>query len=92
LPSFSQQIFIFFSVLKFENMYLERLPSAERYEWSYMHRDVVTHVQVTASDFVATASADGVLKFWKKVNGGMDFVKQFKAHSGAVSYQPRNFY
>lgn len=54
------------SVLEFESLYLENLPSSETYEFSYMHRDVVTHVVVTKTDFVITASQDGHLKFWKK--------------------------
>lgn len=31
-----------------------------RYEKSYMHRDVVTHVAVSAADFFITGSADGM--------------------------------
>jgi len=33
--------------LKHEPLYLENLPSAESYERSYMHRDVITHIVVT---------------------------------------------
>lgn len=33
-----------------------------RYEKSYMHRDVVTHVAVSAADFFITGSADGKFK------------------------------
>lgn len=32
-----------------------------RYEKSYMHRDVVTHVAVSAAEFFITGSADGKL-------------------------------
>ena len=32
-----------------------------RYEKSYMHRDVVTHVAVSPADFFITGSADGDL-------------------------------
>jgi peptidylprolyl isomerase domain and WD repeat-containing protein 1 len=32
-----------------------------------MHRDVVTHVLVTPTDFIITASQDGHIKFWKKL-------------------------
>jgi len=32
--------------LKFESIYLDELPSAEMYERSYMHRDVVSQVVV----------------------------------------------
>lgn len=45
---------------------LSELPSAQMYEKSFMHRDVVTHVTVGAHDFILTASADGDLRFWKK--------------------------
>lgn len=31
-----------------------------------------------------TSSVDGVVKFWKKTNDGVEFVKEFKAHQGAV--------
>ncbi|KAL7009101.1 Peptidyl-prolyl cis-trans isomerase cyp15 [Cystobasidiomycetes sp. EMM_F5] len=58
-------------ILKHEQVYLDNLPSAERYYRSFMHRDVLTGVAVTkhvqsSTDFVLTASADGWLKFWKK--------------------------
>lgn len=53
-------------MLEFESLYIENLPTSETYEFSYMHRDVVTHVVVTKTDFVITASQDGHLKFWKK--------------------------
>jgi len=33
--------------LKHEQLYLDNLPSAESYERSYMHRDVITHIVVT---------------------------------------------
>lgn len=32
-----------------------------RYEKSYMHRDVVTHVAVSPAEFFVTGSADGML-------------------------------
>ena len=48
-------------------VYLENLPSGENYEKSFMHRDIVTHVSVTKSDFIITASQDGHIKFWKKL-------------------------
>jgi peptidylprolyl isomerase domain and WD repeat-containing protein 1 len=46
---------------------LGNLPSGENYEKSFMHRDVVTHVLVTPTDFIITASQDGHIKFWKKL-------------------------
>mmetsp|Transcript_23026 Transcript_23026/g.38101 ORF Transcript_23026/g.38101 Transcript_23026/m.38101 type:complete len:617 (-) Transcript_23026:553-2403(-) len=59
---------------------LSALPSAEMYEKSYMHRDSVTHLLVTRSDFIITASRDGQLKFWKKMQTGIEFIKHFRAH------------
>ncbi|XVE79289.1 hypothetical protein DITRI_Ditri14bG0045900 [Diplodiscus trichospermus] len=44
--------------LQFEQAYLDSLPSANMYEKSYMHRDVVTHVAVTSADFFITGSVD----------------------------------
>ena len=61
-------------------MALAALPDQEMYEKSYMHRDVVTHLVVAATDFIVTASRDGQLKFWKKQQTGIDFVKHFRAH------------
>lgn len=45
-----------------------------------MHRDVITHVVVTKTDFVVTASIDGHVKFWKKMEEGIEFVKHFRSH------------
>ena len=70
------------------------LPSATRYEKSYMHRDVLTHLFV-ADRIVITASNDGVIKFWdrslKTDTNELVLLKQYKAHQGnitasAVSY------
>uniref|UniRef100_A0A7M4FIJ0 peptidylprolyl isomerase n=1 Tax=Crocodylus porosus TaxID=8502 RepID=A0A7M4FIJ0_CROPO len=71
-------------VLEFEHVYLENLPSASMYERSYMHRDVITHVACTKTDFVITASHDGHVKFWKKVEEGIEFVKHFRSHLGVI--------
>uniref|UniRef100_A0A7S3DKH5 peptidylprolyl isomerase n=1 Tax=Palpitomonas bilix TaxID=652834 RepID=A0A7S3DKH5_9EUKA len=71
--------------LKFERLYLSQLPSAKMYEKSYMHRKELSHVLVTATDFVVTASEDGVIKFWKKLPIGIEFVKVFKAHLKRIS-------
>jgi len=71
--------------LKFEKIYLERLPSANMYEKSYMHRDIVTHCAVSAKEFFITASRDGHVKFWKKQPEGVEFVKHFRAHLAAVT-------
>ncbi|CAG0891986.1 unnamed protein product [Darwinula stevensoni] len=71
-------------VLPYEQTYLDGLPCAEMYEKSYMHRDVVTHLVVTRTDFLVTASADGHIKFWKKQDEGVEFVKHFRSHLGAI--------
>ncbi|CAG9770960.1 unnamed protein product [Ceutorhynchus assimilis] len=72
-------------VLPFERLYLDNLPSAESYEKSYMHRDIVTHTVVTPTDFVVTASCDGHIKFWKKQDTGIEFVKHFRSHLGPIT-------
>nr|GMD69531.1 peptidyl-prolyl cis-trans isomerase CYP71 [Ipomoea batatas] len=70
--------------LQFEQAYLESLPSANMYEKSYMHRDVVTHVAVSSADFFITGSADGHIKFWKKKPAGVEFAKHFRSHLGPI--------
>lgn len=69
-------------VLPHEHLYLDLLPSAESYEKSYMHRDVITHCTISATDFIITASCDGHIKFWKKMETGIEFVKHFRSHLG----------
>jgi peptidylprolyl isomerase domain and WD repeat-containing protein 1 len=60
-------------------VYLQNLPSAAQYELSYMHRDVVTHIAVAKNtDFLITGSADGQVKFWKKMMTSVEFVKHFQ--------------
>lgn len=73
------------TVLQHESLYLNNLPSSESYERSYMHRDIVTHIIVTKTDFVVTASCDGHLKFWKKIEEGIEFVKHFRSHLSNVT-------
>lgn len=70
--------------LQFEQAYLDALPSANMYEKSYMHRDVVTHVAVSAAEFFITGSADGHLKFWKKRPIGIEFAKHYRSHLGPI--------
>ncbi|EDW32896.1 GL10223 [Drosophila persimilis] len=67
-------------VLPYEHIFLENLPNAESYERSYMHRDVISHLVCTKTDFVVTASLDGHIKFWKKGELGIEFVKHFRSH------------
>uniref|UniRef100_A0AAX7V6K2 peptidylprolyl isomerase n=1 Tax=Astatotilapia calliptera TaxID=8154 RepID=A0AAX7V6K2_ASTCA len=72
-------------VLEYERVYLDNLPSAAMYERSYMHRDVITHLVCTKSDFILTASQDGHVKFWKKKEDeGIEFVKHFRSHLGVI--------
>eukprot|EP00195_Chlamydomonas_chlamydogama_P017111 CAMPEP_0202896044 /NCGR_PEP_ID=MMETSP1392-20130828/5126_1 /ASSEMBLY_ACC=CAM_ASM_000868 /TAXON_ID=225041 /ORGANISM="Chlamydomonas chlamydogama, Strain SAG 11-48b" /LENGTH=643 /DNA_ID=CAMNT_0049581267 /DNA_START=76 /DNA_END=2003 /DNA_ORIENTATION=+ len=71
-------------VLEFEAQYLEGLPAAQMYERSYMHRDNLSGVVVTTSDFIITSSTDGFVKFWKKQAEGIEFVKMYRAHVGPV--------
>jgi peptidylprolyl isomerase domain and WD repeat-containing protein 1 len=71
--------------LEHEQDYLQALPSAEMYEKSYMHRDIVTQAAVAADvHFIITGSADGHIKFWKKRAQGVEFAKHFRAHLGPV--------
>ncbi|XP_037941960.1 peptidylprolyl isomerase domain and WD repeat-containing protein 1-like [Teleopsis dalmanni] len=67
-------------ILPYEQVYLENLPNAESYEKSYMHRDVITHLVSTKTDFIITGSIDGHIKFWKKMEEGIEFVKHFRSH------------
>ncbi|XP_064088885.1 peptidylprolyl isomerase domain and WD repeat-containing protein 1-like isoform X3 [Macrobrachium nipponense] len=79
-------------VLEYEQMYLDNMPCAEYYEKSYMHRDTVTHVVVTnRTDFVITGSCDGHIKFWKKQEEGVEFVKHFRAHMTNLQHLAANF-
>lgn len=71
-------------VLEFEQIYLDNLPSSESYEKSYMHRDFITHIVATGTDFLVTASCDGHVKFWKKTEEGIEFVKHFRSHLGSI--------
>jgi peptidylprolyl isomerase domain and WD repeat-containing protein 1 len=34
------------------------------------------------TDFLVTASCDGHVKFWKKTEEGIEFVKHFRSHLG----------
>jgi peptidylprolyl isomerase domain and WD repeat-containing protein 1 len=73
-------------VLQHEAVYLSNLPDKDMYEKSLMHRDVVNFVCMTASEFIITTSTDGHVKFWKKQETGIEFVKHFRAHM--VYYLP----
>ncbi|CAI2293325.1 unnamed protein product [Caenorhabditis sp. 36 PRJEB53466] len=67
--------------LKHETEFLRSIPSSSQYEKSFMHRDTISHVIATRTDFIVTASVDGHLKFWKKKHSeGVEFVKHFRCH------------
>lgn len=72
--------------MDYEKLYLNNLPNTECYEKSYMHRDTISHVVVTKTDFVITASIDGHVKFWKKMEEGIEFVKHFRSHLSKYLY------
>lgn len=59
------------------------LPSGGLYEISYMHRDAVTHVFASEQNefIISISSGDGVVKFWKKLVQGVEFVKSFACES-----------
>ncbi|KAI9812507.1 MAG: hypothetical protein M1832_000401 [Thelocarpon impressellum] len=72
-------------VLPHEKLYIQALPSSARYSKSLMHKEQLSFVTLTPStDFLITSSVDGVVKFWKKVVDGIEFVKEFKAHVGDI--------
>ncbi|KAI0596244.1 hypothetical protein F4775DRAFT_565353 [Biscogniauxia sp. FL1348] len=83
-------------VLPYEKLYIEALPKSTRYSKSLMHKEQLSFVNMTRTDFLITSSVDGVVKFWKKAAQGIEFVKEFKAHQGevrsvSVSYDGRSF-
>jgi peptidylprolyl isomerase domain and WD repeat-containing protein 1 len=55
------------------------------YERSYMHREVISAIKISKTNFIVTTSNDGSLKFWKKVSENIEFVKHYKAHLGLIS-------
>ncbi|KAF6844392.1 hypothetical protein CMUS01_01166 [Colletotrichum musicola] len=72
-------------VLPYERLYIAALPKSSRYSKSLMHKEPLSFVNVTPlTDFLITSSIDGVVKFWKKVADGIEFVKEFKAHNGEI--------
>ncbi|KAL1584823.1 hypothetical protein WHR41_06665 [Cladosporium halotolerans] len=71
--------------LPYEKQYIAALPSAIRYSKSSMHKEQLSFCTFTPhTDFLITSSVDGFVKFWKKVTGGIEFVKEFKAHNGEI--------
>lgn len=73
-------------VLPYEKLYVSALPTSARYSRSLMHKEQLLFVTWTPlTDFLITSSIDGVVKFWKKIAQGIEFVKQFKTHSGEIT-------
>ena len=71
--------------LPYESLYVAALPSSPRYSRSLMHRDALVSTTFTPfTDFLITTSVDGVVKFWKKTSGAVEFVKEFKAHTDEI--------
>ena len=67
------------------DIYLHNLPTSTLYEKSYMHRSEVSHVNISVqTNTFLTASADGVVKFWKKADKGIEFAREIKAHTSKV--------
>ena len=62
-----------------DDLYASLLPSSDYYQRSFMHRDVVTHVLVTPTDFLISASQDGHIKFWKILTA--DYLKEQQTKS-----------
>ncbi|KAL1983519.1 hypothetical protein VTN96DRAFT_10258 [Rasamsonia emersonii] len=72
--------------LAFEKVYVNALPASPRYSRSLMHREQLSYVTMTPqTDFLITSSVDGVVKFWKKMAVGVEFVKEFRAHVGEIT-------
>ena len=72
-------------VLPYEKLYVSALPTSTRYSKSLMHKEQLSFLTMTPlTDFLVTTSVDGVVKFWKKIAQGIEFVKEFKAHPGEI--------
>ncbi|OAA48640.1 cyclophilin-type peptidyl-prolyl cis-trans isomerase [Metarhizium rileyi] len=72
-------------VLPYEKLYVSALPKSARYSKSLMHKEQLLFITWTPlTEFLITASIDGVVKFWKKIAQGIEFVKEFKAHNGEI--------
>ena len=73
-------------VLPYEKLYVAALPGSARYSRSLMHKDQLLFATWTPlTEFLITCSVDGVVKFWKKIAQGIEFVKQFQAHNGEIT-------
>lgn len=65
--------------------YLAQIPTSPIYEVSYLHLSPVSHVIFTPkTEFLVTACRGGHVKFWKKKEKGIEFVKDYLAHRGTI--------
>ena len=72
-------------ILPHEKLYVAALPKSPRYSKSLMHKEQLLFTTWTPiTEFLITSSIDGVVKFWKKIGDGIEFVKEFKAHEGEI--------
>lgn len=72
--------------LAHEKQYIASLPSSTRYFKSLMHKDQLAFCTFTPhTNFLITSSTDGYVKFWKKVSGAVEFVKEYRAHPGEIT-------
>ncbi|GAD99995.1 peptidyl-prolyl cis-trans isomerase, putative [Paecilomyces variotii No. 5] len=72
--------------LAFEKVYLNALPASSRYSKSLMHKEQLSFITMTPhTDFLITSSVDGFVKFWKKLAVGVEFVKEFRAHTTEIT-------
>ncbi|KAL1852311.1 Peptidyl-prolyl cis-trans isomerase cyp15 [Paecilomyces lecythidis] len=72
--------------LAFEKVYVNALPASSRYSKSLMHKDQLSFITMTPhTDFLITSSVDGFVKFWKKLAVGVEFVKEFRAHTTEIT-------
>lgn len=72
--------------LPYEKLYIAALPASPRYARSLMHKEQLSFVTFTPfTEFLVTSSIDGTVKFWKQTAGGIEFVKEFKAHVGEIA-------
>lgn len=71
--------------LPYEKLYVAALPASQRYSKSLMHKEQLSFTTFTPyTNFLITSSVDGVVKFWKKSSGDVEFVKEFRAHTGEI--------
>lgn len=48
----------------------------------------VKSTQISCQGFIISGSSDGGVKFWKKQETGIEFIKQFRAHASPIEGEP----